>query len=118
MAVVHPYMKTGTGLNSLIALLDQAEHLAGQFSGGYSGPFSSAEEFHTALADSISRLKSGDISQLQTLNVWFLPTACWDEFTGNDGQELANKINELIIKVIAKETGSDIPGQAKRASRR
>ena len=35
-----------TDINNLLALLDKAEDLAGQFIGGYSERFFSAEEFH------------------------------------------------------------------------
>jgi hypothetical protein len=90
-------MTTGTDIKKLIDLLDQAEHLAGQFSGGLSGQFNSAEEFHLALSDSITKLKNGDNSQLDKLNIWFLPTSCWDDFVGTEGQELANQKSDLLI---------------------
>lgn len=80
-------------------MLDSAEKLASEFSGGYSGQFLSAEEFHLALTDSISRLKQGDRTQLDELNLWFLPTSCWDDFVGRDGQELANEISDILIKL-------------------
>lgn len=88
----------------LIELLDKAEHLAGQFSGGYSGQFFSAEEFHLALVYSITKLKNGDKSQLYQLNIWFLTTSCWDDFIGRDGQELANEISETLVKMTDVET--------------
>jgi len=93
-------MTTDTDKKKLIELLDKAEHLAGQFSGGYGGQFFSAEEFHSALVDCISKLKSGDNSQLDKLNLWFMPTSCWDDFTGSDGQDLANQISDLLVKMI------------------
>ncbi len=89
-------MPTETGNTTLIALLEKAEQLAGQFSGGYSREFLSAEEFHSALADSISRLKGGDNSQLDRLRSWFLPASCWDDFVGSDGQEVANQVSDLL----------------------
>jgi hypothetical protein len=98
-------MTIETDIKKLIELLDKAEHLAGQFSGGYSGQFFSAEEFHTALFDSITKLKSGDNSQLEKLNLWFLPTSCWDDFVGKDGQDLADEISELLVKMTNDETG-------------
>jgi hypothetical protein len=98
------FMKTETDMKELIELLDKAELLAGQFSGGDSGQFLSAEEFHSALVDSIIKLKSGDNSQLDKLNIWFLPTSCWDDFVGCDGQDLANKISELSVKMTSDET--------------
>ena len=95
---------TETDMKRLIELLDKAEHLAGQYSVGYSGPFLSAEEFHLALVDSITKLKSGDNAPLDKLNIWFLPTSCWDDFVGRDGQELANEISDLLIKMTDNET--------------
>jgi hypothetical protein len=93
-----------TDIIKLIELLGKAEHLAGQFSGGYSGQFFSAEEFHAALVDSITKLKNGDNSQLDQLNIWFLPTSCWDDFVGRDGQDLANEISDLLVKMTENET--------------
>jgi len=98
-------MAIETDIKLLMGLLTEAESLAGQFSGGYSGEFFSAEEFHTALVESISKLKSGDYSQLETLNLWFLPTSCWDDFVGSVGQDLANQISGLLVKMTNDETG-------------
>ncbi len=97
-------MSTEKDNKKLIELLDKAEHLAGQFSGGYSGQFLSAEEFHSKLVDSITKLKNGDNSQLYKLSIWFLPTSCWDDFVGLDGQELANEISDLLAKMTKDET--------------
>jgi hypothetical protein len=82
--------------NILIDLLDKAEKLASEFLGGYSGQFLSAEEFHQALVDSISKFKQGDNTQLDKLHNWFLPTSCWDDFIGIEGQTLGNEISELL----------------------
>jgi hypothetical protein len=97
-------MTTETDNRKLIELLDKARNLAGQFSGGYSGQFLSAEEFHLALVDSITKLKNGDKTQLDKLNIWFLPSSCWDEFVGRDGQDLANDISDLLIKMTNDKT--------------
>lgn len=97
-------MTTEIDKKKLIELLDKAEHLAGQFSGGCSGQFLSAEEFHSALVDSITKLKSGDNSQLDKLNIWFLPTSCWDDFIGSDGQDLANQISDILVKMTNDKT--------------
>jgi hypothetical protein len=86
-------------IQQLIVFLDQARDLAGQFTGGYSGEFFSAEEFHTALAESIDQFKNGDESQLDRLYVWFLPTSCWDDFIGMEGMSLANEISELLSEI-------------------
>lgn len=98
-------MTTETDKKKLIELLDKAEHLAGQFSGGYSGQSLSAEEFHSALVDSIAKLKNGDNSQLDKLYIWFLPTSCWDDFVGRDGQDLANQISDILVKMTNDEIG-------------
>jgi hypothetical protein len=89
-------MTTQTNYTKLIGLLDKAEKLASEFQGGYSGQFLSAEEFHQALFDSINKLKQGDNTQLDKLHIWFLPTSCWDDFIGRDGQDLANEICSLL----------------------
>lgn len=92
-------MTTKNNNKKLIVLLDQAEHLVRQISGGYSEQFLSVEEFHLALVDSIAKFKSGDNTQLNKLNTWFLPTSCWDDFVGDAGQDLANQISDLLAKM-------------------
>lgn len=79
-------------LERLYSLLDKAEEMAGQFTGGYSNHFFSAQEFHEALAESIVKFKAGDADQLNDLQLWFAPTYDWDDFIHQDGQDLANKI--------------------------
>jgi hypothetical protein len=86
-------------LEQLIKLLDQAEKLASQFSGGYSNNFFSAQEFYAALADSINKLKGGDLDQLNYLWVWFAPTCDWDDFIHQEGEDLANKIFALLSEL-------------------
>lgn len=86
--------------NSLIALLDKAEKLASQYTGGYSGGFFSAEEFHETLSESIRKLKNGDNSQLDKLYLWFLPTSCWDDFVGKEGEHLGNEISRLLSMLV------------------
>lgn len=86
-------------LERLIKLLDKAEKLAGQFTGGYSNNFFSAQEFHIALADSISKLKAGDTDQLNDLWLWFAPTCDWDDLIHQDGEDLANEIHPLVTEL-------------------
>lgn len=86
-------------LNRLIKLLDKAEKLAGQFSGGYSDNFFSAQEFHHALVGSINKLKEGDTDQLNDLWIWFAPTCDWDDFIRKDGEDLANEIHPLVTEL-------------------
>lgn len=91
-------MTTETNIK-LIRLLDKAENLAGQFSGGYSNQFLSAEEFHQALKDAIEKYKNGDNMQIENFYFWFAPTTSWDDFVGIEGVELGNEIFELICKI-------------------
>ena len=92
-------MTTPNDDTTLLNLLHKAGRLASEFQGGYSGQFLSAEEFHTALSESISKLKQGDRTQLDRLHLWFLPTSCWDDFVGKDRQDLANEISGLLSKL-------------------
>lgn len=94
--VVRNLMTVQSDYTKLIDLLDKAEKLVREFQGGYSGQFLSAEEFHQALFDSINKFKQGDQTQLDKLHIWFLPTFCWDDFVGKDGQDLANEISGLL----------------------
>lgn len=86
-------------LQQLIKLLDEAEQLAGQFTGGYSDHFFSAQEFHSALKESVNKLKAGDIEQLNNLWLWFAPTYDWDDFIHQDGEDLANAIHPLVTEL-------------------
>jgi hypothetical protein len=92
-------MTTAPDYIKLIELLDKAEKLASEFQGGYAGQFLSAEKFHQALLESIIKLKQGDITQLDNLHIWFLPTSFWDDLVGKDGQDLANEISGLLSKL-------------------
>ena len=89
-------MTENAKLERLYLLLDKAEKLARQFKGGYSNHFFSAQEFHAALVDTITKLKSGDTDQINDLWLWFAPTYDWDDFIHKDGQELANEIFPLL----------------------
>ena len=92
-------MTTETDNIKLIRLLDKAEDLVGQFSGGYSGQFLSAEEFHQALKQAIDKYKNGDTKQIDNFYYWFAPTTCWDDFVGKDGEDLGNETFGLICKI-------------------
>ena len=87
----------------LFKLLDEAQVLEGEYSGGYSTTFLSAEEFHIALKESIIKLKNGDLQQLNRLHIWFAPTCSWDDFVGNAGIELGNEIYELVNEILNTE---------------
>jgi hypothetical protein len=96
-------MTTYDAYDKLIKLLDEADQLLAHFSGGYSGQFLSAEDFHKALHESVEKFKQGDTSQLNKIDSWFLPTSCWDDFVGIDGQGLAGEINCMLCKLIGKK---------------
>lgn len=87
---------TDRKMNRLLKLLDDAVQLSAEFRGGYSNQFGSAEEFHTALAQSVEKYKGGDNEQINSLWLWFAPTCSWDDFAGLDGQDLANEIFGLV----------------------
>ena len=81
---------------NLIKLLDKAEKLVSEYSGGYSGIFLSAEEFQKDLKLSIEQYKNGDDSKLNEFYIWFAPTCAWDDFTGSEGENLGNQIFDIV----------------------
>lgn len=83
----------------LFKLLDQAQQLSGEYTGGYSYYFSSAQEFHATLTQCIQKLKEGDDTQLKEMHIWFAPTCDWDDLVGMDGVGLGNEIYELLTKM-------------------
>jgi hypothetical protein len=89
-------MTNNKDLELLFELLDKAEKLASEFSGGYSNHFLSAEEFHAGLSKSIDKLKKGDNNEINNLYFWFAPTCDWDDLIGIDGSDLANEIFKLL----------------------
>ena len=92
-------METLNDNKKLIELLDKAEKLASEFSGGYNAQFLHAEEFYMNLKESIYKLKQDDKTQLEILQFWFGPTCAWDTFVGREGQELANEITDILTKL-------------------
>lgn len=89
-------------LGTLIEDLEKAEIIASQYSGGYSERFLSAEEFHAALKDKIKKLKEGKYFVIDELNIWFLPTSDWDDFIGEEGIEIGNKISKQLSRLQKK----------------
>ena len=104
------------GGQQLLQLLEEAERLSAEYTGGYSNRFLSAEEFHAALSDSIARLKAGDTSQLQRLRLWFAPTCDWDDLVGKEGIALANTISELLDQLEKTITKPNINMEASNKS--
>lgn len=80
----------------LIAKLKTAHELVGQFTGGYSDGFSSAEEFSAALGKAIQELEAGNAKVLGEIRLWFLPTSDWDDFVGQEGIQLGEEVSRII----------------------
>jgi hypothetical protein len=83
----------------LIKLLVKAEKMASHYSGGYSGEHLSAEEFHQDLKTAIKEYKNGDDSQINEFYFWFAPTCAWDDFVGQEGENLGNQIFDILTRM-------------------
>jgi len=94
-------IKNGELEKALIGNLKKACEVASQYSGGYSGEFLDAQEFHQALVEAVIAFENGDISQVKSLWVWFAPTAVWDDFVGMEGIELGNSIFSQLQNYIS-----------------
>jgi len=81
---------------ALILLLNEAKQLAARYTGGVWYHFDSAEDFHRTLKEIITHLRNGDVSDLDNLQLYFAPTGVWDQFIRSDGEDMANKIYELL----------------------
>ena len=91
-------------LQKLIELLKRANSLLSEFSGGYSGEFMSAEEFHEKLTEVIMYLEESKLEYLLDILVWFVPASCWDDFVGiHDTEKLADQIYEIATKLYKPE---------------
>lgn len=87
-----------TSIKRLLLLdLKIAEHELSQFSGGYSGKFDSAENFHKTLKRAITDFELGDESVINDLWNWFAPTCDWDDLVGdlNLGNRIFERLKEL-----------------------
>lgn len=82
-------------IQSLINDLKEAEKILSEYSGGYSGQYISAEEFHKDLKDRIFKLENGNEAVLEDLWIWFAPSCQWDEFVGD--AILGERIFQQII---------------------
>ena len=78
--------------------LDSALKLVSEYSGGYSGVFLSAEEFHKAFLEELYDLKHQNVPDFENICVWFAPTFAWDDFVGMEGIELGNRIFKRAYK--------------------
>jgi len=88
-------------MNNLISDLKKAEKILSEYSGGYSGEYWSAEEFHKDLVDRISKLENGDEAVIEELWTWFAPTCEWDDFVGdvNLGERIFQQLNKRRPKL-------------------
>jgi len=73
------------------------------YSGGYSGEYLSAKEFHEDFKKAIEDYIKGDNSKLELFYIWFAPTCAWDDFVGKEGEYLANEIFEIVNKLKDKK---------------
>ncbi|WP_258101130.1 hypothetical protein [Marinoscillum pacificum] len=89
----------------LLDLLHQAEKLLENYKGGYSGEFLSAEEFHGSLLEEIDNIEFGNQHDLTNIAIWFAPTQQWDDFVGEEGLELGNKIYDIANQWYKSEKG-------------
>ncbi|RZJ98735.1 MAG: hypothetical protein EOO46_24440 [Flavobacterium sp.] len=81
---------------SLLKDLKKAADRLSLCTGGYSGTYSSAEEFREDLVDRITKYENGDEAVLEDLRVWFAPTCHWDDLVGDI--ELGERIYQKIKK--------------------
>jgi len=87
-------------VKKLIEDLEKAEVYLSQFSGGYSGKYICATEFHKDFNEELEKLKNGNKKSLKLFYGWFLPTCEWDDFTNSDDKSL--KIGNRIFKQLSE----------------
>ncbi|AEE20237.1 hypothetical protein [Dokdonia sp. 4H-3-7-5] len=83
-------------LFELFSDLHLAEKMLSEFKGGYSGKFSSAEEFYNAFVEHLYEIEKDNVADFTQIWYWFAPTCEWDDFTGKQGEKLGNRIFERV----------------------
>ena len=83
----------------LVQRLEKAERILSKYSGGYSGEYLSAEEFHKDLKNAIKEYKNGNQKKLDQFYIWFAPTYQWDDFVREEGINLGDEIFDVISKL-------------------
>jgi hypothetical protein len=83
-------------MNEILTELKKAHALASEFTGGYSERFFGAEEFAAALGKAIVELENGNLTVIDDLHLWFLPTSDWDDFVSVEGIGLGQHISDLL----------------------
>ena len=81
--------------NTLLNLLDEAEHLLTKNTNGNMGTVETAE-FLLALNNKINKLKGGKLDELNSVLKIFSPYNDWNKVTWNDGKKLGEIIFHLI----------------------
>ena len=84
------------GLFELFSDLHLAKKMLSEFKGGYSGKFTSAEEFYDTFVEHLHEIESDNVADFTQIWNWFAPTCAWDDFTGKQGEELGNRIFEKV----------------------
>ncbi|WP_343748476.1 hypothetical protein [Fluviicola sp.] len=88
----------------LLKDLHQAVELLSILNSGHSHKFPSTEAFRYALEDAIDDIEFGNKVDLNHFYTWFAPTSDWDDFTGQDGEELGNRIYERVSQWKERQT--------------
>jgi len=91
-------MFTRIRAKQLIKDIEEAEVYLSQFSGGYSGNYICATEFHKDFKEELEKLKNGDKKSLKMFYCWLLPTCEWDDLTDSSEESLniANNISSQL----------------------
>ncbi len=86
-------------LQELFNDLELALKQLSDYSGGYSGEFLSAEDFHDTVSRELNKLKDQNVPDFKNIWLWFAPTSAWDDFVGIKGLELGNRIFEKVSQL-------------------
>ncbi len=88
--------KRGKSLLKALNMIDTAIDILEEYTGGFSGTYNSVEEFRESLMKRVRKIERGDITPLTSIYIDFLPSEAWDNFVGNEGAKLADKICATI----------------------
>ena len=85
----------------LIDLLSAAGEHLGNYTGGHSYDYTSAEEFRIDFKVELHKYRDGNIKSIEKFYGWFLPTSTWDDLTGSDKE--SERIANQLLPIIEKE---------------
>ena len=91
----------------LVVDLHIAKKILSKYSGGCSGEFTSAEDFHEELVKAIDKIELGNETDLSDFFYWFAPASEWDNFVGKEGEEIGNKIFRRASKWYRAESENE-----------